>query len=178
MNSDDRRVQRTRSSLINAFNALVVDKPFDDIAVGDIADRAGVGRSTFYQHFSNKEDLLRQSLAPGFEALAEGLSDQRDSERLVFWAQTFWANRAAGRVLLFGHTRELMVRTLADQIATRLPDARTLSIPAPLAAAQIAEAQLGLIGAWISGRSACSAGDMAEALAASAQAIAAAHLRR
>ena len=175
---EDRRVRRTRAALTDAFLELVVERPFDEIAVGDVIERAGVGRSTFYQHVANKEGLLRQSLFPAFEALAEALEDRRDPERLIFWVETFWANRGAGRVLLSGHTRGFMVRTLADQIAPRLPDARTLLIPAPLAAAQIAEAQLGLIHAWITGRSACAAADMATALAASARAVADALVRR
>lgn len=174
----DRRVRRTRAALVDAFLELVVERPYDEIAVGDIIERAGVGRSTFYQHVANKEDLLRQSLFPAFEALAETIGNKRDSERLIFWVETFWANRGAGRVLLSGHTRAFMVRTLADQIAPRLPDVRTLLIPAPLAATQVAEAQLGLIHAWITGRSACATADMATALATSARAVADALVRR
>ena len=177
-NPEDRRVRRTRAALTDAFLQLVVERPFDEIAVGDIIERAGVGRSTFYQHVANKEDLLRQSLFPAFETLAETLSDRRDPERLVFWVETFWANRGAGRVLLTGHTRGFMVRTLADQLAPRLPDPRTLVIPAPLAAAQIAEAQLGLIHAWITGRSACAPAAMAAAMASTSRAIADALVRR
>ena len=168
---EDRRIRRTRSALTDAFLALVVERPYDDIAIGDIVEHAGVGRSTFYQHFANKEDLLRQSLFPAFETLAESLSDQRDPARLVFWVEAFWTNRSAGRALLGGPTRAFMVRTLAEQIGPRLPDARTLLVATPLAAAQLAEAQLGLINAWITGRSFCAADDMANALAATTRAL-------
>lgn len=174
----DLRVRRTRRVLTDAFLELVVERPYDEIAVGDIIERAGVGRSTFYLHYDNKDALLRQSLSPAFETLAETLSDRRDPARLVFWVETFWANRKAGRVLLAGPTRAFLVRTLADQIAPRLPDARTLLIPAPLAAAQVAEAQLGVIGAWLSGHSTCPALDMATALAAASRAITLGLVRR
>lgn len=174
----DLRVRRTRRVLTDAFLELIVERPYDEISVGDIIERAQVGRSTFYMHYANKDELLRQGLAPAFEALAESLSDRRDPARLVFWAETFWKNKAAARALLGGSTRAFVVRTLADQIAPRLPDARSLMIPAPLAAAGIAEAQLGLINAWVAGRSACAAEDMAAALAASARALAAALVRR
>ena len=164
--------------LTDTFLELIVERPYDEISVAHIIERAQVGRSTFYMHYANKDDLLRQGLAPAFEALAESLSDRRDPARLVFWTETFWKNKAAGRVLLGGPTRAFVVRTLADQITPRLPDARTLLIPAPLAAAQIAEAQLGLINAWITGHRACAAEDMATALAASSRGMAEALVRR
>lgn len=164
----DRRVRRTRLALTDAFTALVVERPYDDIAVGDIIERAGIGRSTFYQHFANKEDILRQSLAPGFEALSECLGDKADPARLVFWAETFWTNRRVARVLLSGSVRPFIIRTLAKEIEPWLGE---LSIPRPLAAAQIAEAQLGLVHAWVSGRSSCAASDIGPAIAATSRAI-------
>jgi AcrR family transcriptional regulator len=167
--TEDRRVRRTRTALTETFLELVVERPYDDIAVGDIIERAGVGRSTFYQHFANKEDLLRQSLAPGFEALGESLDEGRDPERLVFWAEAFWTNRRVARVLLSGEVRPFLVRTLATEIQPRLGE---LSIPTPLAAMQIAEAQLGLVHAWMTGRTPCAASDIAEALAVTSRAMA------
>lgn len=165
---EDRRVRRTRAALTEAFLDLVVDRPYDGIAVGDIIERAGVGRSTFYQHFANKEDILRQSLAPGFEALSECLGERADPARLVFWAETFWTNRRVVRVLLGGTVRPFLVRTLAQRIEPWLP---AVSIPKPLAAAQVAEAQLGLVYAWVAGRSPCAAADIAPALAATSRAM-------
>jgi AcrR family transcriptional regulator len=166
--AEDRRVRRTRNALTETFLELVVERPYDDIAVGDIIERAGVGRSTFYQHFANKEDLLRQSLAPGFEALGESLDEGRDPARLVFWAEAFWTNRRVARALLSGAIRTFLVRTLARQIEPRLPE---LKLPRSLAALQVAEAQLGLVHAWITGRSPCAASDIADALAATSTAM-------
>ena len=54
----DRRVRRTRSALIDAFFALVVEHGYDKITVQDILDRADIGRSTFYAHYRDKEALL------------------------------------------------------------------------------------------------------------------------
>lgn len=55
----DRRVQKTQQSLRNALIALILEKHYDTITVQDIIDRANVGRSTFYLHFRDKEDLFR-----------------------------------------------------------------------------------------------------------------------
>ena len=52
----DRRIQRTRSALLQAFVSLLLEpRRYDQIKVGDIVERANVGRSTFYEHFRNKD---------------------------------------------------------------------------------------------------------------------------
>jgi AcrR family transcriptional regulator len=59
----DRRVRRTQELLRNALYSLIHDKGYDHVTVQDIIDRADVGRSTFYAHFRDKDDLLMS----GFE---------------------------------------------------------------------------------------------------------------
>ena len=54
----DRRVLRTRDVLGDALVALMHEKSFDEITVQDVLDRAGVGRSTFYVHYRDKNDLF------------------------------------------------------------------------------------------------------------------------
>lgn len=54
----DRRVTRTRRALHEALIGLILEKGYDAITVGDIVDRADVGRSTFYAHFVDKDALL------------------------------------------------------------------------------------------------------------------------
>lgn len=54
----DRRVARTHGALRDALVALILERGWDEIGVQDICDRANVGRSTFYMHFSCKEKLL------------------------------------------------------------------------------------------------------------------------
>ncbi len=54
----DRRVQKTEALLREALAALIHEKSYDDIVVKEILDRANVGRSTFYTHFRDKDELL------------------------------------------------------------------------------------------------------------------------
>jgi AcrR family transcriptional regulator len=63
----DRRIQRTRQLLLDALVALILEKGYEDITVQDIIDRANVGRSTFYAHFQDREDLFLS----GFESLRD-----------------------------------------------------------------------------------------------------------
>ena len=52
-------MRRTRELLRSALLSLIEEKGYERITVQDILDRADVGRSTFYAHFTDKEDLLR-----------------------------------------------------------------------------------------------------------------------
>lgn len=54
----DRRVRRTRAALHRALIELMLSRPYARITVRDIIDRADVGRSTFYAHYRDKDDLL------------------------------------------------------------------------------------------------------------------------
>jgi AcrR family transcriptional regulator len=54
----DRRTKRTHKTLRQALLELILEKHYDSITVQDIIDRADVGRSTFYVHYRDKEDLL------------------------------------------------------------------------------------------------------------------------
>jgi AcrR family transcriptional regulator len=58
----DRRSQRTRHLLTAALTELMLEKQFDTITVQDILERANVGRSTFYGHYTCKDDLLFSSI--------------------------------------------------------------------------------------------------------------------
>ena len=58
----DRRVEKTRRLLHEALAALVREKAYDAISVKEILDRANVGRSTFYTHFDDKDELLASAL--------------------------------------------------------------------------------------------------------------------
>lgn len=78
----DRRVQRTQRLLRSALLELVQQRGWDEVTVQDVCERADVGRSTFYVHYADKEELL----ISGFEALKNELQKQaaRIDEPLAF----------------------------------------------------------------------------------------------
>ena len=78
INSHDRRVQRTRRLLHGALASLIHEKPYEGIVVKEILARANVGRSTFYTHFRDKEDLLETSIR---DVLEQGNTLSPTSER-------------------------------------------------------------------------------------------------
>src|ERR1051325_3926640 len=93
-NKTDARVRRTRDALGDALVALMQEKPFDTITVQDVLDRANVSRSTFYSHYSDKDDLLMSDAEEFFEALSTALSQHGDTSDRVFPVQEFAAHLA------------------------------------------------------------------------------------
>lgn len=63
MAETDRRVERTKGLLRKSLIALLTEHAYEDITVQDIVDGANVGRSTFYSHYADKEDLLVDNLS-------------------------------------------------------------------------------------------------------------------
>lgn len=91
----DPRVKRTRDVLGDALVGLIHEKPFDSITVQDVLDRAGVGRSTFYTHFSDKDDLFLSDAEDFFGFMAGVLTARGDV-----------SNRVAPVRELFSHVAE------------------------------------------------------------------------
>jgi AcrR family transcriptional regulator len=73
----DRRAARTRKALHQALMSLILRTGYEPITVQDIIDEADVGRSTFYAHYTGKEDLLRS----GFQMLRAELADAQRAAR-------------------------------------------------------------------------------------------------
>ena len=94
----DRRVQRTRQLLQDALMALILEKGYDKITVQNIIDRANIGRSTFYAHYLDKEDLLES----GLEKLRKELGQHLAGEDAVEGSEWLLLPSLA----LFRHTGE------------------------------------------------------------------------
>ena len=58
----DRRIAKTQKLLRDALHSLIRERDYDSIAVKEILDRANVGRSAFYMHFRDKDELLASSI--------------------------------------------------------------------------------------------------------------------
>lgn len=79
----DRRVRRTRRALREAMLDLMEEKGYDQVTVEELTDRADIGRTTFYLHYSAKQDLLLEQ----FGELLDQLVVQLSQIPLSAWGQ-------------------------------------------------------------------------------------------
>jgi AcrR family transcriptional regulator len=129
---EDRRVRRTRGALKDALVDLIVERGWDGFSVQDLCDRADVGRSTFYLHYADKEEVLSggfadlgkelraqlaRSGASGPLAFSRGLLEHALEHLRVFRALV--GRRAAH--IVQGKLRALVVELVRDDLAARLP---------------------------------------------------------
>jgi AcrR family transcriptional regulator len=70
----DRRVSRTRNALREALLSLIEEQDYSTITVEEITARANIGRTTFYLHYRDKEDLLLEELADLMQELTQQIA--------------------------------------------------------------------------------------------------------
>jgi len=59
------------------------EKPFDEVTVQQVLDRAGIGRSTFYEHYAGKDDLFLSDVEEFFEMMATTLERRGEKSNRV-----------------------------------------------------------------------------------------------
>ncbi|WP_395450549.1 TetR/AcrR family transcriptional regulator [Aminobacter sp. UC22_36] len=138
----DRRVARTRTALYDALVALIRRKDYAAITVEDILAEANVGRSTFYAHFTSKDDLLQRSLDRLRDLLVEVQQGQASSHaagwdpaRALFEHVSEYADVQAA--LAGGHggavLREAVDKVLADVLRQAMSAGPVGGLPRELA---------------------------------------------
>lgn len=162
----DRRVERTRRLLTNALQALVVEKGFEDISVQEVLDKADVGRSTFYAHFADKEDLLTYGLGKLHEALREQQQRARPAaERRSFaFSRDVFAHTAEHRDLfahMIGrrsgavveqHFQRMLLELVRAELGATSAKAKSRAAALEAIAQHVTGGLVALVRWWVSGR--------------------------
>lgn len=148
---EDARRRRTRKALQQAFIALFFERGFDEIGVADVAARAGVGRSTLYEHYRGKDELLLDTVRHPFDRLAVVVEADPATADVVAALRHFWDNRANARALRRESSRRALARVYARLVAARLSKRTDAGAATARTAALIAEAQLGVLLGWLAG---------------------------
>jgi AcrR family transcriptional regulator len=129
----DRRVRATRDNLGDALIALMHEKPFESITVQHVLDRAKVSRSTFYSHYSDKNDLFLSDVEDFFEMFSTALIRHNDTSNRVAPVQEFFSHVADMRQFLTAMTASEKVRDvmeLGQGHFARAIDQRLATLPA------------------------------------------------
>lgn len=163
---EDRRTARTRRAILGAFVELVLERRYDAIRVGDIIAKADVGRSTFYEHFRSKDDLLRQSMEGLLGIIADAALPGGEDAKLALAVAHFWQNRRLARIILAPPLGTSVRRLLENLVEERLGGDPEL---ARVRAVQIAGAQFAVLEAWTRGELTASEERIAERLRAAAR---------
>ena len=170
----DRRIQRTRAALIDAFRDLVLEHGYDAITPTRLAAAANVGRSTFYEHFASVDEVLGVSMGGLFGPMVGWTLSPRMDPRMVEIVQHFWDNRKIGKAMLAGGSRPVVLGILTERFEAGLADLQAASPDASpkLAAAYLAAGTLAVLETWLAGRAPGSAAQVATALHAAGYAAA------
>jgi len=102
----DARVLRSRADLRQALFDLLQSSAWEQITIRDITDRAGVGYTTYFRHYANKDALLDDLAAEeiaALNALTAPIYDAVDSRAACLALCSFVeAHRPLWSVLLTG----------------------------------------------------------------------------
>ena len=71
---EDLRIRKTKANLYRALLQLMEEKTFEEIKVIDICNTSLINRSTFYDHFNDKYELLSSYINDLKEELIEHLN--------------------------------------------------------------------------------------------------------
>jgi AcrR family transcriptional regulator len=165
----DRRIQKTRTLLRDALVSLIREKNYDSIAVKEILDRANVGRSTFYMHFRDKDELLVSGIHDMLGAVhSTGLpSSATRHERLTSFSLPIFEyhdqhrhageNRMGtrGRAIVHEHLRKVLAELIADEVRSDRRGRRKASdrIPSDLLVQYVASTFILVLNWWLDSRS-------------------------
>lgn len=78
MKSNDLRVIKTKNALYNTLIELMKDHAFEEIKVSDICTKALINRSTFYAHYNDKYELLKDMIDNLKDSLTEELKKNQN----------------------------------------------------------------------------------------------------
>ncbi len=157
----DRRVRRTREVLGDALIALMKEKPFAEITVQHVLDRADVSRSTFYSHYRDKDDLFLSDVEDFFEVMSTMLARRGESSSRVAPVRELFAHVGEWHefhtvLIKAGKVRDFMelgqgyfARSIEQRLAGLEPASSARSTERKVAAQMAAGALLSLMSWWL-----------------------------
>ena len=180
MAKPDRRVQRTRELLQKTLIDLMKEQGYESITIQEIVDRANIGRTAFYLHYANKdelflscheviinqfhigplyplsrEELLSEEVPPEISAAYRHLEDSRVMLSSIFQGKD-------SLLMLRQMLRDSSAQEIEANLRTAFPEAESL-IPFEVLANYLAGAQISLLHWWLEKRRPYTPEDLAQA---------------
>jgi AcrR family transcriptional regulator len=156
--STDRRSLRSRQLLIDALAGLMLSQRYESITVQQITEQANVGRSTFYAHFTDKDDLLASTV----RRMVGGLETDEPGPRNTLSPSIGLFHHVgdhAGHYLMHSRGRHLslfldalqseLTAMFVARLAPRVPAEGETAVPVPLLAAMLAGMLITAMRTWV-----------------------------
>lgn len=159
-NKQDRRSQRTRQLVSSAMVELLSEKRYEAITIQDILDQAGIGRTTFYSHYYDKEDVHASMMEQMLERMSQQLSERHTGHGIVPSLELFQhiqQDHKHFQALAGGPTAErlwetmqtALGRTIEQSLVTARKNKKAPSIPLIVVSSYLAGAFLNLLKWWL-----------------------------
>jgi AcrR family transcriptional regulator len=151
----DPRVAKTRAALGKAVLSLAAEKPFADLTITEIAERAGVGYASFFRHYRDKDALLADvadTMVDDILAIIMPAFLEEDTNAAsIVLCRYIYDNRPITRALLAGGAESNIRRHIVSRAIERT-DIRAMSepsVPYQLVVGHCVAATLGLLTWWL-----------------------------
>ena len=135
-------MKSSREKILIAFRELVLEKPYDEFSVIDVVSAAEVGRSTFYDHFSDKQDLLITSMGWLLDVLVDCAVARAENQQVERFVEHMSQNRDIGRIILGSSCAGHIQKALAE----RLRQEKGLTA---ISAVATASSLMGVLRSWL-----------------------------
>jgi AcrR family transcriptional regulator len=83
------RLRRTQKLLREALVALIEERGFDALTIGELTERAMVSRAAFYRNYQDKYDLVEQIFEEAMSALLAAVGDLGRKHPAEIWVTFF-----------------------------------------------------------------------------------------
>jgi AcrR family transcriptional regulator len=150
----DRKSQRTQRLVGDALVALMFEKRYDDITIQDILDRANIGRSTFYEHYWDKRDLLTSEIERVIDLLGQRIETPPQHAGVFIPSLALFQHvREQHRLfqaLLRGQSIETIIRAFQDHLQARVEEGLCRAVKKGESNELLAAVASYIVGAFIS----------------------------
>ncbi len=149
---------------------MIREKDYDSIVVKEIFDRANVGRSAFYTHFRDKDELLARSIHDilGSVPSTHPKTGNGRNERILWFSlpifEHLYRHRRIGelrlgprgRAILHGYLQEVLAELIAEEVRKSLQGRRKTAgqIPPDILVQYVASTFILVLNWWVESRSA------------------------
>jgi len=176
----EQRKAATHQSLLDAARAVIAEKGYHRVDILDITERANVSKATFYKHFPNKEECVRELMQQGFDALIRQIMSVERStpvspawvrssiEQVFHWAE---ANREF-LLIMIGGAASPQLNAFGRRYAADIIEHTILSefvhegerpcFPPTIEAQIVTGMMIQLLGWWLENDTGYSAAEMAD----------------